>query len=158
MDDGDPTDAATVRVPPPLVFLVAILAGAALGWVAPLPLGLPLGLRSVLAVAAIGAGLAVGYPAFTRMRSTGQNPAPWTTTPEIIGGGVYRFSRNPMYVGMSLLQTGIGVAAASGWILLLVPVSMAVVYATAIRHEEAYLERKFGEPYLSYKRRVRRWI
>jgi protein-S-isoprenylcysteine O-methyltransferase Ste14 len=152
------TDAAAVRIPPPLVFLAAILVGVALGFVAPIPLGLSLGVRTALALVLIGAGLAFGFPAFARMRSTGQNPAPWTSTPEIIGGGAYRLSRNPMYVGMSLFQAGIGVAAANGWILLLVPVSMAVVHATAIRHEEAYLERKFGETYLAYRRSVRRWL
>jgi protein-S-isoprenylcysteine O-methyltransferase Ste14 len=153
-----PGDAAAVRVPPPLVYLGGILLGVALGFAAPLPLGLSTGARTALGVALIGAGLAFGFPAFARMRATGQNPAPWTTTPELIGGGIYRFSRNPMYVGMALLQAGIGVAAANGWILLLVPVAMAAVYATAIRHEEAYLERKFGEPYVAYKRSVRRWL
>ena len=63
-----------------------------------------------------------------------------------------------MYVGMALIQIGIGVALANGWILAFVPVVLVVVYATAIRHEEAYLERKFGEGYLVYKRSVRRWL
>jgi protein-S-isoprenylcysteine O-methyltransferase Ste14 len=155
---GEANDGAAVRVPPPLVFVAGVLAGAALGLVAPLRLPLSVGAR-IGATALIGAlGLCFGGPAFALMRRSGQNPAPWTSTPELLGGGVYRVSRNPMYVGMALLQTAIGVGAANGWILLLVPVALAAVYATAVRHEEAYLERKFGEPYLAYKRRVRRWI
>ena len=67
-------------------------------------------------------------------------------------------TRNPMYVGMALLQTAIGIGWASGWIIALVPVVLAVVYATAVRHEEAYLEETFGGPYLKYKSSVRRWI
>jgi protein-S-isoprenylcysteine O-methyltransferase Ste14 len=59
---------------------------------------------------------------------------------------------------MGLLQAGIGIGFASAWILLLVPISLAVVYWTAVRHEEAYLEGKFGEAYLGYKERVRRWL
>jgi len=155
---NEANDAAAVRIPPPLVFLAAVIAGAVLGLVVPLRLPLSLGARIAATAVAGGLGLAFGIPAFGLMRSTGQNPAPWTTSPELLGGGVYRVTRNPMYVGMALLQTAIGLGAASGWIVLLVPVSLAVVYATAVRHEEAYLERKFGEPYLSYKRRVRRWI
>jgi protein-S-isoprenylcysteine O-methyltransferase Ste14 len=63
-----------------------------------------------------------------------------------------------MYIGMALLQLGIGVALANGWIVALIPVVLVIIYAIAIRHEEAYLERKFGEGYLVYKRSVRRWI
>ena len=155
---AEAADAAAVRIPPPLVFVAGVLLGAAIGAIAPLRIDLPLGVRVAAAAALGGAGLALGGAAFGRMRSTGQNPAPWTTTPEIIGAGVYRFTRNPMYVGMALLQAAIGVATANAWMLLLVPVSMVVVWATAVRHEEAYLERKFGETYVAYKRRVRRWI
>jgi protein-S-isoprenylcysteine O-methyltransferase Ste14 len=71
---------------------------------------------------------------------------------------VYRLTRNPMYVGMALLQTAIGVGLANAWILAFVPLVLLLVHATAIRHEEAYLERKFGESYASYKRSVRRWL
>ena len=87
-----------------------------------------------------------------------QDPKPWEPTPEIISAGVYRFTRNPMYVGMALLQTGIGLALVSAWIIALAPVVLAVVYVTAVRHEEAYLEEKFGAAYLNYKSSVRRWI
>jgi protein-S-isoprenylcysteine O-methyltransferase Ste14 len=89
---------------------------------------------------------------------TGQDPTPWKPTTEIISTGIYRFTRNPMYVGLALVQTGLAVAMANLWLVALLPVVLAVVYATAIRHEEAYLERKFGEAYLDYKRSVRRWI
>ena len=63
-----------------------------------------------------------------------------------------------MYIGMALLQAGIGVAIGNAWIVFLVPMSMATVYWTAIRHEEQYLGDKFGEAYVQYKRAVRRWL
>jgi protein-S-isoprenylcysteine O-methyltransferase Ste14 len=152
-------DGASVRVPPPLVYLGAVIAGAAihrLGW--PLPLGLPSGARIVLtAVAAVLGILSIGG-AIRLFRRTGQDPTPWEPTPEIVSTGIYRFTRNPMYVGMALLQIAIGVGLANGWILALVPVSLVLVYWTAVRHEEAYLARKFGETYASYKRSVRRWL
>jgi len=89
---------------------------------------------------------------------SGQDPAPWKSTPEILSKGIYRFSRNPMYVGMALIQTAIALAKANGWMLALVPATLFFIYLTAVRHEEAYLEGKFGDAYIEYKRSVRRWL
>jgi protein-S-isoprenylcysteine O-methyltransferase Ste14 len=141
-----------------LVYLVAVVLGGALEW--PWRISLPLGssARVVAGLAIGGLGVAAVAAAFGLFRSTGQDPAPWEPTPEVVSTGIYRFTRNPMYVGMGLLQAGIGIGFASAWILLLVPISLAVVYWTAVRHEEAYLEGKFGEAYLGYKERVRRWL
>ena len=83
---------------------------------------------------------------------------PWTPTTGIIATGIYRFTRNPMYVGMATIQLGLGIAMSNFWVLALVPPVLILVYATAIRHEESYLERTFGNSYLEYKRSVRRWI
>jgi protein-S-isoprenylcysteine O-methyltransferase Ste14 len=63
-----------------------------------------------------------------------------------------------MYVGMALLQLGIGIGWANGWILTLIPPVLIIIYVTAIRHEEAYLEQKFGDSYAEYKNSVRRWL
>jgi protein-S-isoprenylcysteine O-methyltransferase Ste14 len=83
---------------------------------------------------------------------------PWTSTPQIVSSGVYRFTRNPMYLGLAAIQLGIGVALGNGWIVALVPAVLAAVHVLAIRPEEAYLERKFGDAYRQYKRSVRRWL
>jgi protein-S-isoprenylcysteine O-methyltransferase Ste14 len=149
---------AGVRLPPPLVYLAAVVLGGVLEWLwrISLPLGGSAGVVAGLVIG--GLGVAAVAAAFGLFRSTGQDPAPWEPTPEIVSTGIYRFTRNPMYVGMGLLQAGIGIGFASGWILLLSPISLVVVYWTAVRHEEAYLEGKFGEAYLGYKARVRRWL
>jgi protein-S-isoprenylcysteine O-methyltransferase Ste14 len=158
MHEGD-RDGAAVRIPPPLVYLGGVVVGVLVhGFLLPVRLTLPTGARVSLTAVAILLGLSLMGGAIRLFRRSGQDPKPWEPTPEIISTGVYRFTRNPMYVGMGLLQIGIGVGLANGWILALVPIVLVLVYWTAIRHEEAYLERKFGEAYASYKRSVRRWL
>jgi protein-S-isoprenylcysteine O-methyltransferase Ste14 len=152
-------DGAAVRFPPPFVYLGAVVLGVLLQhFVLPLPLPLSTPLR--IAGAAIAGALGIGLvaAAIGLFRKIGQDPAPWKPTPEIVSTGIYRLTRNPMYVGMALLQTAIAIGCANGWVLLAVPVVLAIIWAIAIRHEEAYLERKFGETYLAYKRSVRRWL
>jgi len=156
--DTEAKDGAAVRVPPPLVYIAAVVAGIGLQFIWPVPIGRAGGARVALGllIALLGVPLVVG--AFRLFRKTGQDPKPWLATPEIIRSGVYRFTRNPMYVGLALLQSAIGLGMGNLWILLLVPLACVVVQTTAIRHEEAYLERKFGDAYLDYKRSVRRWL
>lgn len=154
-----PPDAAAVRLPPPLVYLGAVVGGGLLHvFVLPLrlPLGTPLRIAGALLLGALGLGLAAA--AIGLFRKSGQDPTPWKPTPEIVSTGVYRVTRNPMYVGLALVQTAIAIGWANGWILLAVPAVLLTIWATAIRHEEEYLERKFGESYLAYKRSVRRWL
>jgi protein-S-isoprenylcysteine O-methyltransferase Ste14 len=157
-NEAKPTDGAAVRFPPPFVPLIALAVGIALQL--PWPLTLPLqgllryGLGALLLLVGLGAmGAAIGL-----FREIGQDPKPWITTPAIVSTGIYRFTRNPMYLGMGLMQAGLGVALANGWVLLLVPVTCFVIARIAIRHEESYLEGKFGAEYIDYKARVRRWI
>jgi protein-S-isoprenylcysteine O-methyltransferase Ste14 len=155
----DPSDGAAVRFPPPVVALIALALGVLLHrFVRPLALPLEGPVRYGLGLVLLVAGIALIAGALGRFRSTGQDPEPWASTPEIISTGVYRFTRNPMYVSLGLLQAGIGVALANGWVVLFVPAMWAGIYFVAIRHEEAYLERKFGSVYTDYKKSVRRWI
>ena len=91
-------------------------------------------------------------------RSTGQDVKPWEPTPEIISSGIYRFTRNPMYLGMALLQIGIGISLANAWIVALVAPVLFVIQMIAIRPEEGYLEQKFGDAYAQYRASVRRWL
>jgi protein-S-isoprenylcysteine O-methyltransferase Ste14 len=152
-------DGAAVRFPPPLVPLIALAGGALvhhLAWPLSIPLEGPA--RYGIALVLLAPGVALIAAALGRFRSSGQNPEPWASTPEIISTGVYRFTRNPMYLALGLIQAGIGFALANGWVVLFVPAAWAGIYWVAIRHEEAYLERKFGEVYSDYKVSVRRWV
>ena len=153
------SDGAAVRFPPPLVPVIALAIGVVTqAWLLPLKLPIEGAPRVGLAVLLLVVGAGLMAAAIGLFRSTGQDPKPWESTPEIISTGIYRYTRNPMYVSMGCLLAGFGVALGNGWVVLLVPVIWIVIYAIAIRHEEAYLEGKFGSVYLDYKNSVRRWL
>jgi protein-S-isoprenylcysteine O-methyltransferase Ste14 len=157
--ETETNDSATVRLPPPVPYLVAILAAWVLdSFLLPLHLSLPPSLRITGATISITLGLTALAAAGQLFKQTRQDPSPWKPTPEIISTGIYRFTRNPMYLGLALIQVGLAFAMSNLWVAVLLPPVLVVVYATAIRHEESYLERKFGDSYLEFKRSVRRWI
>jgi len=150
---------ADVRFPPPFVFLAALLLGIALFYLA-VPLHLPIGgvVAIAIGLAFVAAGLALMIAARNHFARTGQNPRPWTPSPELVFAGPYRFTRNPMYVGMTLIQLGLGVAFGNLWVVLLAPAALLVVHVIAVLPEERYLAAKFGEPYREFCARVRRYI
>ena len=152
-------DGAAVRFPPPIVPLIALALGAGVhGFVWPLALPVEGVLRWGVAGVLVALGLGLMGAAMGLFRRTHQDPKPWVSTPEIISSGIYGYTRNPMYLGMGLLQAGFGVLLANAWVLLLVPVTWWTISQIAIRHEEAYLEEKFGSAYTDYKGSVRRWL
>ena len=154
-------DGAAVRVFPPAIPLIAILAGSGLQYVWPIDLGLeiPELVRYWIGgVIFAGAVLLLGGWSVLIMRRSGQSENPWKPTTEIIERGPYRFTRNPMYLQMVIACVGVAVALANVWILLLAPVCAWALQVLAILPEEEYLERKFGDTYLTYKKRVRRWL
>ena len=159
MSEEEKRKGAAVRIPPPIIPVVGLAAGFVLAWLlGPFPNPLLGAARFALGGILVIAGLGLMAAAIGLFRSTGQDPAPWEESPELIATGIYRYTRNPMYLAMGLLQGGLGILFAELWSLLLVPVTWFVIYLIAIRHEEAYLAEKFGTPYLDYKKRVRRWI
>lgn len=154
-------DAAAVRVFPPAVPLLTILLGMCLNLLWPLELGFELGAParySVGGAIVVAAILGLGFYSVTLVRRTGQSENPWKPTTEIVNRGPFRLTRNPMYLQMVLGCIGFSIILANIWILLLTPVCAWVLHRFAILPEEAYLERRFGEKYLAYKRKVRRWL
>lgn len=149
---------AQVLVRPPLAWALAVVAGFALDWLMPLdfvPEDWPAGLLgAVLFVLA----LALAVWALDTMTRAGTNVPTNRPTTTIVESGPYRFTRNPIYMGMFGGLIGLGVAFDNLWLpLMLVPFALVIRYGVVAR-EEAYLERKFGETYRSYRRRVRRWL
>ena len=150
---------ANVRFPPPLVFVGFMLAGVAVQRFA-LPLASNAGLlvRAVAGGLLVAGGLALVLWAVGGFRRSGRSPEPWLPSSILILEGPYRFSRNPMYVGMTAIQAGIGAALDNGWVVLFAASALAVVHVMAVRPEEQYLEETFGADYVALKRRVRRYL
>jgi len=153
--------AAAVKFPPPILPIVTIVAGHILGRFMPvlseydLPTPARYWIGGLIAVAAVL--ILVVWPA-RQFQQSGQDPKPWTPTPEMVVHGPYKFTRNPMYLGMLLFCIGFAIILSDLWILILTPVCGWLIYYFAIRHEEAYLEEKFGDAYRAYQAGVRRWI
>jgi protein-S-isoprenylcysteine O-methyltransferase Ste14 len=93
-----------------------------------------------------------------RFVAAGTNIPPNLPTTALVVDGIYGWTRNPLYLGSTLVYVGLSVAAGSLWaILLLVPL-LWMMNVGVIAREQQYLERKFGDAYRDYKARVRRWV
>ncbi len=150
-------DIAGVIAPPPLFFLAAILVGLGLEWLVRADTNLGrLGLYVGLALIVVSVAIAVwGRQQFVK----GGTPLRVEeSSTAILSTGPFRFSRNPLYLSMSMLQVGIGLALGFAWIVVMVVPAVLVIRFAVIAREERYLERKFGEEYLNYKNSVRRWL
>ncbi len=161
METEKQLDAAAVRVFPPGVPLVTVLVGVGLGYLWPIDLGfaLPAPERYWLGgVIVAGAFFVIGLWSVLLFRGTNQSVNPSKPTLQIVERGPYRVTRNPMYLQMVLICTGIAIILWNAWVLVLTPICAWVLQKFAIEPEEAYLESKFGDAYLAYKSRVRRWI
>src|SRR5215471_637757 len=143
------TDTSNAMVRPPVAWILALAAGVAAAWLYPLrfvPASVP------------GAWVGGAIWAIVTIRNAGTQVETYKPTTTIVASGPYRFTRNPIYLGMVLGLIGLAIAFDSLWILAtLVPFYLVIRYGVVAR-EEAYLERKFGDVYLGYKSRVRRWL
>ena len=150
-------ESAGVKVPPPVIFTTGLVLGLVLdGALDGGPI--PSALRWVLGIALVAGGLALQASFIALFRRAGTHVEPWKPTSAIVTDGPYRFTRNPAYVGMALIVAGVAVLADAPWALLVIPIVVGVIDRYVIAREERYLERSFGEEYLAYKRRVRRWV
>ncbi|HEU4629476.1 MAG TPA: isoprenylcysteine carboxylmethyltransferase family protein [Gemmatimonadaceae bacterium] len=148
-----------VRFPPPFLFAGGWLTGWLLhrAWPLPLAAGAPPGLEAAaLTLGAAGLALAMwGLLTFARVRTA---IIPHHPARRLVVRGPYRFTRNPMYVGLTALYVALALLARSWWPLLLLPAVLALLVALVIRREERYLASAFGAEYEAYRRRVRRWL
>ena len=154
----DETDSPGVMFPPPLAHFGMLIAGLALHFAFPrrflpgiwlqLAIGLPLiTISGILALSA----------SWTMCRAETEINA-YKPTTAIVTRGPFRFSRNPLYLSLTVLYIGIATSVNALWAMVLLPVALVAISRGVINREERYLERKFGQEYLRYKARARRWL
>ena len=154
-----PGDDRPNRIPWPPVLDALTIVGAVLlqrSW--PLPAIAEAGLVRWLGWSVCGVGLAIAVAGVLHFRQVRTPVDPTGRATTIATGGIYAWTRNPMYLGTLLAFAGLGLAWPLTWLVLLVPLLAFGLVQLAITREEAFLERRFGDDYPAYKARVRRWI
>jgi protein-S-isoprenylcysteine O-methyltransferase Ste14 len=150
-------DTAGIIAPPPLIYLSGWVVGWLINRAYPLsflPDNLTWTFGGLLTVCGV---LYAGF-AFRAMRRAHTHVDPYKPTTAIVVDGSYRFSRNPLYLALTFFYIGLAVIVDILWPILLLPLVLLAIHHGVIAREERYLEQKFGEAYLQYKAKVRRWF
>jgi protein-S-isoprenylcysteine O-methyltransferase Ste14 len=146
-----------VIAPPPLIYAGALAAGLLANRRYHLPF-LPRRLAWTLGWPLVVGGLAVGFLGAREMRRAETNLDPYKPATAIVTGGPFQFTRNPLYLSMTMVYGGISALANALPPVLLLPIVLRLMRRGVIEREERYLERKFGDVYLQYKAKAPRWI
>lgn len=155
-------DGTGVRIPPPAIFIVAFFIGLWLEGAlyririldtddTPPPLVI-----AGLALVTLGVLFALwGVRTFKHHKTA---VMPYKAARILVRTGPYRYTRNPMYMGMTLAHLGASVALNAMWPIILLPMALVILFHLVIRKEEEHLWRSFGDDYAEYRSRVRRWL
>jgi len=146
-----------LRFPPPLLPVGLIAAAWWLQQRAPLPLSSTAQLWQ-FGLVTVAVALLLAIVALVHFLRAKTHVEPWHPTSTIIRNGIYRYSRNPIYLAFCIAAIGAAFIMNSWWGIIAVTPLAYLLQVLVIRKEEVYLEAKFGEPYLDYKRQVRRWL
>jgi protein-S-isoprenylcysteine O-methyltransferase Ste14 len=159
MSEGerDNADNPGVIAPPPLIYAGALVAGLLANRRYHIP-SLPRPVARTLGWPLVAGGLVVGLFGAREMRRAETNVDPYKPTTTVVTGGPFRFSRNPLYLSMTMIYCGISALANALPPVLLLPIVLRLMRGGVIEREERYLERKFGDEYMEYKVRAPRWI
>lgn len=144
------------RLPPPLVFVAALALGLLASYFSPLHV-LPAG-ESALCLPVLLAGILLAGYSLRTLARFGVRPDPREETTVLVTEGPYRFTRNPVYLGLAISYAGAALFANSAWALALLAPAMLYIDVFQVRREERYLLARFGEEYVRYTKRVRRWL
>jgi protein-S-isoprenylcysteine O-methyltransferase Ste14 len=153
----DERDNPGIRVPPPLIYLGALVLGLMLDRRRHVPF-LPRGVARGLGFSLLGGGAVLNAWFLRTIRKTDVPIRTDKPVPRLTTEGPFRYSRNPSYLALAMIYAGIASIRNSLWAMLLLPLVVTVMQREVIGREERYLERAFGEEYLTYKGKVRRWV
>lgn len=145
---------------PPVVYVGAIAAAIVLGVAVPLPFVTgPLGeFLFALGWLVAAGGVAIDIAAMRAMRRAKTTILPHRAASHLVTDGPFAFSRNPIYLGNTMVMIGLGLILGNGWFLALAIVAALLVHKLAVQPEERHLEQRFGKRFRDYSRKVRRWI
>jgi protein-S-isoprenylcysteine O-methyltransferase Ste14 len=143
---------------PPILYVVTPLLAYGLHWFWPLAAVAAAPIDRFLGWPLFVLGICFGLVAIIRFRIVGTAIDPTARAKALATGGIYQFSRNPMYLGVVIAYFGLGLALAWSWLIVLDLILPFVLTKLAIEREEAYLELRFGDAYRAYKAKVRRWL
>lgn len=151
------SDNAGVLTIPPLIYIAGFILGLAIHFFYPLKL-LPESNKLWVAIPFMLMSLPIVIFAVLDLKTAETSMDVRTPTTSVVTTGIYKLSRNPMYLALLLLYSGIGFWINSFWILIMLVPVIILVNLGIIKREEEYLEQKFGDEYLQYKSKVRRWV
>ena len=144
------------RILAPVYFLAAILSMAALHFLLPIARILPASYSSGGVLILIGMSLILW--AVRLLARAGTTIKPFEASTKMIVAGPYRWSRNPIYLGMAMILLGIGLALGTLTPFAILPLFVWLIQKNFIAHEEAMLDKSFGPAYAEYKKHIRRWL
>jgi protein-S-isoprenylcysteine O-methyltransferase Ste14 len=145
------------NVHPPVVALMFIVIAYFLGRFVTVPFVVPMVVRTVGFILTL-IGFLLGIAAFLEFRKARTTLDPHGSAKQIVTSGIYRFTRNPIYLGFLLMVIGLPLNSGLIWGFVVAPFYMMLMTRLVIEHEEAYLLKKFKDQYTGYKSRVRRWL
>jgi len=151
------TDNPGVVARPPLIYAAALLLVLVCRWFWPMPISAqPVAFWPGLALAAVGIGTAIWGR--RTMQAAGTNINPVLPAKAIVSSGPFRFSRNPLYLSLTLIYLGLILAFNTWWGLVALAPLLVIMHRGVVLREERYLEQKFGQSYRQYRSRVRRYL
>ncbi|HVP06746.1 MAG TPA: isoprenylcysteine carboxylmethyltransferase family protein [Candidatus Acidoferrum sp.] len=142
---------------PPIIVILALLLGWFLEWLQPIPF-LSAPVCYYIGGVVFLLGLPLALPAVVQFWRARTSLIPYRPSTALVVKGPYRYSRNPLYIALTIHYLGIAIAARLPWAIVLIPVMLVLLTWWVIVPEENYLTAKFGEPYIRYRSQVRRWI
>jgi len=154
---SDNQDNAGIITHPPVFYIMALLIGLGLDYLYPISFGFMEVTRTASIFIFISSGiiLALGFGMFATNK---QSPSVHASAAKVYKSGIYAYSRNPLYLSLVLLMLALSLFFDKVWIAIMILPVIIIVNKFVIEKEETYMEDKFGDDYLDYKKKVRRWI